>query len=440
MHEVVIVGAGAAGLAAALELQKAGIDFVILEARDRAGGRMFTIKSEAGNKIELGAELVHGLVPELINLVKAANLKVVQANDDHLALEQRKLVNANQYFQNTNDILASMTEYAESGDMSFAQFGRLITEQRPRLASALEQATGYVEDLNACYAEKVGIDWLAKTQRASDETEGYKFFRLLDGYGALVDYLVAQLPAGKIEFDRVVRKIAWKKNEVVLEISSGDGQVAALAARSALITLPVSILQIACLAAESNSAVVRFEPPLDQKLEALRSIELGRACRLSLEFRSRFWSEMESLSNFGFIHSRSLPFTTWWSQAPDPAPVLVAWAAGPKADKLFGKAKSELGELVMQSLAEVLEMPLAELREELVEIHFHDWTSDPFTQGAYSHVKANGMKAAKDLALPIDSTLFFAGEATDTDGFSGTVSGAVKSGIRAAKELLQVLR
>lgn len=438
MLDVILIGAGVAGLAAAIELHRAGLSFVILEARTRAGGRVFTVDSSAGHKIELGAEFLHGAVPELVDRLEAASLKYVQARDDHLALSDGKLIDADQYFENTLNILEQMGRRSAGADTTFAEFSNELLKEKPELQDSIQQAKGYVEDLNACHADRVSIKWLAQAQCASDETNGDKFFRLEKGYASLVDDLISKIPAVSLRLNHPVELVNWQGNEVSVKARS-DGKLLSFVAHSALITLPLSVLQASCFADADDRAIIRFEPELKEKHNALTSMSQGLAFRLTLEFKTRFWEQFH-FNNFGFIHSRSLPFTTWWSQAPQSVPILVAWAAGPKADALKDMSAADISDLAISSLAHVIGKPVEDLKGELLQVHMHDWNSDPYSLGAYSHVLSGGVNAAKELALPIKGRLFFAGEATDTDGFSATVPGALRSGVRAAGEIIQAFK
>jgi monoamine oxidase len=94
----------------------------------------------------------------------------------------------------------------------------------------------------------------------------------------------------------------------------------------------------------------------------------------------------------------------------------------------------------VQSLARIMKIAEPELRRHLTASFVHDWQADPFSRGAYSYAAVGGMGAAAKLAQPVAGTLFFAGEATNSDGYNGTVHGAIATGLRAAKELLQSLQ
>jgi monoamine oxidase len=172
-------------------------------------------------------------------------------------------------------------------------------------------------------------------------------------------------------------------------------------------------------------------------------------------FRERFWagkhhgapaflsaketgSANKNLSNLSFLFSRDPAFPTWWTQMPQPLPIITGWAPAHSAEQLAGLSRARIIDRALDSLGSLLGLKKSLLRSQLKTAYFHDWDSDPFSRGAYSYVKASGEGCQKTLSAPIDDTLFFAGEATDTTGHNGTVHGAIASGIRAAKQILGI--
>jgi monoamine oxidase len=137
----------------------------------------------------------------------------------------------------------------------------------------------------------------------------------------------------------------------------------------------------------------------------------------------------------GFALKPDADVATWWTQTPLDERSLTGWAGGPAAERLLLLSRDEIMERAFRSLTEIFGVPSRELRDLVEETHFHDWTADPFSRGAYSYPKVDGIEAARFLAMPLEDTLFFAGEATDTTGRNGTVDGALGSGARAAREI-----
>jgi monoamine oxidase len=122
---------------------------------------------------------------------------------------------------------------------------------------------------------------------------------------------------------------------------------------------------------------------------------------------------------------------------PDIVPIITGWSPAKSAERLAGMSKDEIIDKANQSLSSLLHVEKSTVQAKLQTAYFHDWDSDPFSQGAYSYVKVGGEGSQRTLGSPISNTLFFAGEATDTSGHNGTVHGAIASGQRAAREILK---
>src|SRR5688572_18658793 len=149
-----------------------------------------------------------------------------------------------------------------------------------------------------------------------------------------------------------------------------------------------------------------------------------------MAFREAFWEKAHP--GVAFFHSPSAAFPTFWTPLPMHAPLLTAWAGGPKAARMTGSSDKKL---LAQALASVRSV-LGTI-DEPTGFAIHDWQADPYARGGYSYVRVGGTGAREELAAPLQDTLFFAGEATDTEQ-SGTVGGALASGQRTARELLSV--
>ena len=126
---------------------------------------------------------------------------------------------------------------------------------------------------------------------------------------------------------------------------------------------------------------------------------------------------------------------TWWTPAPSLLPRITGWAGGPKADALLDETEAGRVDRSLDALAETIAVPRRRLDRELEAWATYDWRSDPWSLGAYSYAAVGGQGAHRALARQVESTLFFAGEATSADE-TGTVSGAIRTGRRAAKTLL----
>ena len=413
VYDAVIVGAGAAGLAALRELHAAGLKVAALEALDRIGGRVYTEHEKVSRtKIELGAEFIHGRPPEIFELIEQCRLPAVErAQEIHRPGENESPQSDDAMWH----LMSAMEEAASAGpDRSFAEFaaGAPFDERAKRAAIS------YVEGFNAARADVVSIQALAQESKAADAIEGGRAFHLLEGYDTLT---TALLPSGaELRLNTIVERVEWKPGSVKLHTRSAlDGETETLEARRAMVTVSLGVLQ---------SGAIRFEPEPLQTLEAARALAFGQAVRVTL----RFYRQPEFLRP-GFLLSDEPFFPTWWNTLPAQFPVVTGWSAGPKADGLLGKSR---GEIIGQAIASLRRIVGSRLPR-VDGAYFYDWHANPFFRGAYSYVPAGKLEARAELAAPVSDTLYFAGEAANTSGHAGTVHGAIQSGRCAARAMLE---
>jgi monoamine oxidase len=438
--DVAIVGAGAAGLAAAQRLTQAGKRVVLLEARDRLGGRIHTLRDpQFPLPVELGAEFIHGRDSETFHLLRAMNRSAYLADGDHFHLKNGRLGKCNDFWNELDKVLSKLDEIGGEKDMSFSEFVQNHCNS-PALAEARDLAMSFVEGFDAARADRISAKSLAKAEEAAgDEPEGSSSYRLLDGYGSVIEHLLSGCAADKltVQLRTAVRRIEWKRGRVRIGCGTPDGAPREPAdAMAALITLPVGVLK---------AGTVNFDPDIPAKLEGAGRIEMGPVVKVILRFRSAFWEQRamatasgKKLNNLAFMHSRESAVPTWWTYFPVRATVLVGWAGGPAAEKLSHRPADAIVAEALASLAQYTGIDAAELDQMLQAWHVADWQADPFARGAYSYVTVGNLSASKKLAEPIDATLFFAGEATASDGIGGTVDAALSSGRRAADEILGI--
>jgi len=190
---------------------------------------------------------------------------------------------------------------------------------------------------------------------------------------------------------------------------------------------------------------VRFDPE-PVALAHARRLVMGSAERFTMIFRERWWERSKRVSSKA-LRTMSFLFTpqhtppVWWTKHPESEalPKLTGWAGGPRAEQLTGRSPEELGIAACRELAEVFGLPEQQIRDALAGTYMHGWSLDPFARGAYSYVPAGGLDAPMAMTEPEADTLFFAGEHTDITGHWGTVHAALRSGIRAATQILREL-
>jgi len=397
--DVLVVGAGAAGLAAAAELARAGRSVLVVEARDRIGGRCLTRRLPGiPAPVELGAEFIHGRPQATLALLRKANIAAVDSTRTQRVALDGRLQDVNIFAQAQRVARRS----PKGKDVSFRAF--LARQRLPKLTRTL--ATMMVQGFDAAdpalaSAREIVEEW-------SGGGLGLSQPRPQGGYGPLLESLVGET---KIQLETAVRGVRWKRSSVEVRGTFRGEPWSAWAPR-AVITLPIGVLPSL----------------LREKRQALAKLESGPVVRVALAFREAFWEKAHP--GVAFFHSPSAPFPTFWTPLPMHAPLLTCWAGGPKAARMTGSSAKTL---LRQALASVRSVfPDA---EEPKAYLMHDWQADPFARGGYSYVKVGGTGARQALAEPLEETLFFAGEATDTEQ-SGTVGGALSSGLRAAREVL----
>src|SRR5580692_10168 len=192
--DVIVIGAGAAGLAAASELGRAGLSVAILEARDRIGGRMFTLRDPVYQApIELGAEFIHGLPPEIWQPLQGRNIRVTEVTGEPWCFHEGRLSTC-EFFSPVDDILEQMD--ARSPDESFLSFLKRCCKEskgNPEQRRAEQRALAYVTGFNAADPDRVGVHWLVQGMRAEEKIEGDRAFRAPNGYADLVDIFRKEL-------------------------------------------------------------------------------------------------------------------------------------------------------------------------------------------------------------------------------------------------------
>lgn len=440
--DVVVIGAGAAGLAAARRLNGAGLHVAILEARGRIGGRVDT-RNLVGwpGPIEMGAEFVHGECPALWDVLQAANLRLVAQTTSHVRARDGRL-HAVSEFDAVLDILAE-DEAGEDVSISeklarAAREGRLSPEQ-------IRAAKGYVEGLYASDADRISARSVALQEQAGAAIHLERAYRPLDGYAKALSFLLAGLTPHRsaLFLNTVVREVRWRPGHVEILAALRQGIAREpITARKVIVTVPVGVLK----AAPGEEGALQFSPPLpDWKQSAISALEMGSVFKPVLLLRSPFWSEPGRLAEgvapheVGFVHAWEQVFPTWWTMEPLRIPLLSGWAAGKAAEALQGLSEAEILHHALDSLAVAFGVQRKEIDSLLVDWQLWNWQRDPYARGAYAYALAGRPDAFAALSTPVDGTLFFAGEATHPE-YSGTVHGAIESGYRAAREICEEAR
>lgn len=412
--QIVIVGAGIAGLAAGRRLCDAGLSPLIIEARPRVGGRVLTDRSRG--IVEAGAEFIHGKRAATWEFINAASLSTApwppeelkSADDAYLHACHGRLLPADGELHRRIDELYGLAEGYDGPEQSVTDFmARLASPDDPAAKFALRR----LANIENADVTRLSVQALGRERRL--DTAGWgDNFHVTEGYDALAPFLDRGLD---IRCDTAVRRIDWDETGAELFLYGGE----TIRARQVILTVPLGLLQ---------AGLPEFRPSLPvEKQNAIGALAMGCLAKLILWFDRSFWPPFAFLGTDGMV-------PTWWPVYPAMGAILMGYIGGPAAN-LLASLGAEAA--VRQGLAEVTALFGSAAGGSFIRGEMVDWSADPWTQGGYSYTPVGAGDARARLAAPVGGTLFFAGEATCTNGHAATVHGAIESGRRAAGEVME---
>lgn len=424
--DTIVVGAGVSGLTAARLLASAGQRVVVLEARDRVGGRTHT--SRVGIPTDLGASWIHGIDDNpLFDAVRAFGMPMLEFSVGSYQPDGRPIA-----YYGPSGVRLSQAEVEAfaadvhafdellagtiAGSMLGASYEDVVEETLGQLGWDSDRAERVREFLGHRAEEQYGV-WIGSLDAHGlddDQVEGDEVV-FPDGY----DQLALALAEGlDVRLGHVVGSVRWDRDGVV--VGCGDRL---LSADRAIVTVPIGVLK---------SGEFAIEPPLPEPLAgAVERLEMNNFEKVFLSFPEKFWdSDVYAIRRQG-------PAATWWHSWYDltalhGVPTLLTFAAGPCAQEIRTWSDGAIAESVLASLRELY----GDRVVAPTSVQVTRWQDDPFARGSYAYMTVGATAEDHEvLATPIGGVLHLAGEATWTED-PATVTAAFRSGHRAAENVL----
>jgi monoamine oxidase len=405
--DVAIIGAGAAGLGAAHALRDSGRSFIVLEARERVGGRGHTVMAAPDVVFDMGCGWLHSADEN--SFVKIAERLNFEINKDLPPWRDRAYGNAfpreqrddfiralDEFFQRTHDAAKEATKSGRDAPAS------TCLEPGNRWNPMIDAISTYI---NGAEVDRVSIlDFDAYEDTNLN-------WRVRRGYGALMAAYGASLP---LAFNCIVTLIDHSAKRLRIETSLGT-----LAADQVIVTVPTNLIA---------DEAIRFHPALPDKVDAASKLPLGLADKVVLALE-----DADKLPKEGNLRAATMRTEMGtYHLRPFGQPCVEGFFGG-----RFARALEDEGDgaITAHSIDEIASFLGNDFRRKLKPLRESRWAHDPFARGSYSHALPGYAGKRAVLAAPVDGRLFFAGEATSPHFFS-TAHGARDSGERAAKEAL----
>ncbi len=405
--EVVVVGGGAAGIAAARRLHDASIRCLVVEARPRLGGRAWTVRDERGFALDLGCGWLH-----------SADRNPWSA----VAQEQGVLIDKTPppWMRPPLAIGFPHAEQAAFRDAFEQFFARLerVAEREADLPAAmfLDPNSRWNGLINAISTYISGAEWDKVSAKDFDRYHDSGVnWRVIEGYGALISGYAANLP---VMLDCPVRRIDHRGRRVSVETTNGT-----IETDQVIVTIPSTLIAL---------EHILFTPALPKKTRAAAGLPLGLADKLfmALDGADEFEKEVRLIGHTDRAATATYHFR------PFGRPQIEAYFGGSCAAELEAAGDGAFFEFAVSELTNLLGTAFA---RRVHPIGIHRWGADPFARGSYSYALPGFADCRQTLAEPVENRLFFAGEACSTNDFS-TAHGGWNTGIAAADQVMAVRR
>ena len=414
-----IAGGGIAGLVAGLELQGAGHNVSIFEARSRTGGRIHSIEL-AGMVVETGPEFIHGHGKETIRLLNKFNIGFEQSYGKMYRAMGGQLKEDNEVVSGWDQLLNKMRLLKQ--DLPFQKF---LEENFPgdRFTELRHAAIGFAEGFDLADARTASTVALIAEWKVEDMEQ----YRVPAGYGSLIESLTNEFSShgGKIFLNHPVRQVDWTAD--VIRIRVKDDKEFAM--DKLIVSLPFSAFN---KSGPKNESIV-FTPSLGKKETVVDEIGFGNVIKIVMIWNSAFWKER--IPDAQFVFSNCV-IPTWWTQYPRDLPMLTGWLGGPKALLFEDKPDDFFLDKAMESLSEIFSVSRQILNDRLKDFRVFNWKNEAWSRGAYCYFRVGFEKAISVWKEAVGGNIYFTGEAYYNGPHPGTVEASVVNGIDTARRLL----
>ncbi|MBX5439233.1 MAG: FAD-dependent oxidoreductase, partial [Thermoflavifilum sp.] len=407
VFDTLIIGAGAAGLQCGVELAEAGQHVLILEARDRAGGRIHTFRDpHTGYWVEAGAEFIHGHLPLTFQWINRLGLPIISLEGSSLHLgtpqpQDEEVIEA--HWQLFWDKL-----HAETEDIPLLAFlDRYFSDTQ--FSSLRRQVLQYAMGYDAADPARVSVLAL-RAEWSQPEARQYRIPTQQGGYGRLIEGMLQryQQAGGNILFQYLVKQIDFSQPDCVWLTADHTRQIFHFRGNRVICTIPPGVFQ------QASPAAPHIWPKGNELIDLLCRLGFGRVVKIVTLWKRAWWEEIWG-THLSFLFTNQ-PIPTWWTAHPEKTPMLTGWLPG-DASALSGNPRN----LILMSLSK-LAGTTREMLDKICEASYiFDWFSEYYSCGSYSFPTPGLTDTIEALHQLFPNRLYFAGEGYDVHPPWGTV-------------------
>jgi monoamine oxidase len=419
MHcDILIIGAGAAGLMAMNKLVQAGYKVCLLEAAETAGGRIATDTTIFNEPVETGAEFIHGKAPVTIELLKQASLSYTPVEGKMITVRDGVWFNEDDDENGFDPIIEKLNGLKE--DRSIRNFldENFPEKEYDELRTAV---THLAEGFDLADINKASVLALRKEWAQLEEEQ----CRIPGGYKQLINHLLkgCSQNGSVIHYSSPVHTVEQHDGHIVAHTKEKQ-----FTADKIIVTVSAGVLQ---------SGAITFVPALKEHSSAIQQLGFGSVIKILFRFKDAFW--LNEHADIGFLLSdEAIP--TWWTQLPNSPPLLTGWLGGPKAAQLSKTGTTNIFEKAISSLSNIFHIDIDFLRSQLSGHKIVCWDNNPNTKGGYSYNTLQSDTAKRILQQPVNNSIYFAGEAIHTGESQATVEAALASGQFVAEKIMTQIK